>query len=164
MARKHRTYFWSAWTIERQRQFFKRVLIAVTVVMAFAFVGLFLITGTMVKQIEEAKEQYGDVVPIVQDVHMLRAQQGDLAHLGGEESVTRILDDLQLQQRVMSMRVMPDDALDRVQVTLAGLSLPELTDFLRALRDRASLQTPDFTLTRNDDDPRLADVHLLLAR
>jgi len=148
-----------------QQRFFKFMLMGFSVGFFSIFVGGFLFTGTLKQQIESEKEQYGRVAPIVKDIEALRAQQGDLAHLSVEEASRRILDDLNLVSHTTSFRTTRFSETDEgVQVTMTGLTLVMLTDFLEAMRDRASLQTPDFALTRNPDDPRLADVHLVLAR
>jgi len=119
----------------------------------------------MAQQIAESKEQYASVLPIVQDIKALRAQQGDLAHLSVEDAVWRIIDDLLLEDNLTSIHTtrLNEDEVG-IQVTFSSLSLTKLTNFLQALRDRASLQTPDCTLTRNPDDPRLADAHFVFAR
>lgn len=128
------------------------------------FVGAVLFTGTLKQQIVDEKEQYARVVPLVQEVQTLRANIGDLAHLAPVEAVQRILDDRHLNDYVDSLRVADAGKTDGAQATLSGLTLIMVTDFLEDLRNRANLQTPDFTLTRNTEDPRLADIHLVLAR
>jgi len=128
-------------------------------------VGLNLFTNALNKQIEESKEQYVRIVPIVKDIKAIRAQQGDLVHLPVEETVWRIIDDLLMEENLISIRTtrLNEDETG-IQVTFSRLSLTKLTGFLNALRERGSLQTPDCTLTRNPDDPRLADAHFVLAR
>lgn len=158
-------YFWSAWPPASQQRFFKLMLYGVGMLCFMVFVGLYMVTGTLDQQIGEAKEQYGQVLPLVQDVKSLRAQQGDLAHLPVEKAAWRIIEDLLIEENLVSFhRTSLNEDDIGVQATFEGLSLTKLTDFLRDLRDRASLQTPDCTVTRNPDDPRLADVHLVLAR
>lgn len=129
------------------------------------FVGASIYVSSMAQQIAESKEQYASVLPIVQDIKALRAQQGDLAHLSVEDAVWRIIDDLLLEDNLTSIHTtrLNEDEVG-IQVTFSSLSLTKLTNFLQALRDRASLQTPDCTLTRNPDDPRLADAHFVFAR
>lgn len=158
-------YFWSAWPAASQQRFFKFVLLGLSVGVFSVFVGMSLFGGSLNQQIAESKEQYGRVVPLVQDILALRAQRGELAHLPVEEAIWLILDDLVIEKKLTSIRStrLNEDEIG-IQITLIGLSQTKLTDFLRDLRVRASLQTPDFTLTRNPDDPRLADVHLVLAR
>lgn len=164
---KHRkaAYFWEKWPIASQQRFHKMVLFGALVVTFSSLIGFKLFAGTVEQQITEAKEQYGRVVPIVQEVLSLQAQQGDLAHLAEEKAVWNIIDDLQIEEQLISIRPTKVDQLtEGVQVTFEGLSLTKLTEFLRVIRDRASLQTPDCTITRNSNDPRLADAHFVLAR
>lgn len=148
-----------------QYRFFKIVLVGLMIVTASTVVGLKLFTAAVDQRIEESKEQYGRVVPIVEDIKTLRAQMGNLAHLPVEEAVWNIIDDLLIEKNLTSFRsTSMDDEEEGIQVTFDGLSLSKLTDFMQALRERAALQTPKCTLTRNPDDPRLADVHFVLAR
>lgn len=165
MARARRKYPWSGWPPASQQRLFKYVLLGAAGLMFAVFVGAYLFTATLVQQIQAEKEQYGLVVPLVRDITTLRAGQGDLVRLPPEEAVRRILDDRALNDYVRSMRatqVAGDQ--EGVQVTLGGLTLIMVTDFLQDVRDRASLQAPEFVLTRNPEEPRLADVHLVLAR
>ena len=165
MKQPKRKYFWEKWPIASQQRFHKVVLLGALVLTFSLLVGFKLFAGSVEQQISDAKEQYGRVVPIVQEVLSLRAQRGDLAHMPEEEAVWNIIDDLLIEEQLVSIRPATVDKLTKgVQVTFKGLSLIKLTEFLEAIRDRASLQTPDCTLTRNSDDPRLADVHFVLAR
>lgn len=164
MARRMQ-YFWNTWPAASQQRFFKLILVGLSGLFFSVFVGVYLFTGTLKQQIVASKEQYVRVIPIVQDIKALRAQQGDLAHLPVDEAIWRIIDDLLIEENLASLRTtLLNEDETGIQVTLNGLSLTKLTDLLHDLRDRASLQTPDCTLTRNPDDPRLADVHLVLAR
>ncbi|MCJ2165111.1 MULTISPECIES: hypothetical protein [unclassified Pseudodesulfovibrio] len=165
MAGSSSTYPWSGWPPDAQQRLFRFVLTGLGGLFFAVFVGVFLFTSTLTQEIEAEKAQYGLVVPIVQNITRLRANQGDLVHLAPGEAVQRIIEDRKLEDYVASMRTtrLREEA-DSVQVTLNGLTLIMLTDFLQDVRERASLQTPDFTLTRNPDDPRLADMHLVLAR
>jgi len=164
MPRKAPNHFWSAWPPASQQRFFKVVLTGTSLAAFSIIVGLSLFSGTLDKQIDEAKAQYGRVVPLVLDIKTLRAQQGDLAHLPVDEAVNRIADDLDIENQLVSMHKTEYREDPAAQVTFEGLALNKLTEFLQALRDRASLQTPECTLTRNPDDPRLADAHFVLAR
>lgn len=165
MKKRKPLYFWEKWPEVSQQRFHRIVLFGAMVLTLSLLVGFKLFAGTLEQQIEDAKEQYGRVVPIVEEMRALRARRGDLAHLPVEEAVWTIIDDLAMEEELYSLRTAQVDKLTKgVQVTFNGLSLTTLTDFLRTIRDRASLQTPDFTLTRNPDDPRLADTHLILAR
>ncbi|AMK10043.1 MAG: hypothetical protein AB7E51_14305 [Pseudodesulfovibrio sp.] len=165
MASKRMTYFWSDWPPASQERLFKFVLTGVAGLCFAVLVGLNLFTGALGQQIAAVKQEYGLVVPLVQEITTLRAQQGDLAGLVPEEAVRRIVEDRVLGDYVQSLRSSRiGENRDGVQVTFAGLTLIMLTDFLQDVRDRASLQAPEFTLTRNPDDPRLADVHMVLAR
>lgn len=165
MKQRNSLYFWEKWPETSQQRFQKVVLFGAMLLTLALLVGFKLFAGTVEQQIAEAKEQYGRVVPIVEEVRALRAKRGDLAHLSVEEAVWTIIDDLLMEEQLYSLRATEVDKLTTgVQVTFHGLSLTRLTDFLGDIRDRASLQTPNFTLSRNPDDPRLADVHLILAR
>jgi len=165
MVRKQRVYPWSDWPPASQQRFFSIALIGLSGAFFAVLVGVHLFTGALDLKIEEAKERYGKVVPLVHDITALRASRGDLAHLSPFEAVERIIDDRNLTDYVNSMRTTRlDEDMEGVQLTISGLTLIMLTDFLEDMRDRASLQTPDFTLVRNVEDPRLADVHLVLAR
>nr|WP_321513299.1 hypothetical protein [uncultured Pseudodesulfovibrio sp.] len=165
MARTRRTYPWSNWPPDSQQRFFKMMLFGLAAAFFSIFVGGYLFTSTLLQQIGAEKEQYARVVPIVQGIQSLRAKQGDLAHLSAKDATWRIIDDRMLEDRLTSIRSTHlNENVEGVQVTFTGLTLIMLTDFLQDLRDRASLQTPEFTLTRNNDDSRLADVHLVLAR
>lgn len=160
-----RRYPWSGWPPEAQQRLFKYGLLGTAGASFAIFVGLYLFTGTLEQQIAEEKTQYTMVTPIVQEINRLRASRGDLVHLTPEEAVQRILDDRLLGDYAVSMRATRlKEKQEGVQITLSGLTLIMLTDFLQDMRERASLQTPDFTLTRNQDDPRLADVHMVLTR
>lgn len=165
MTAKKSAYPWSGWPPASQQRFFKLMLIGLSAVCFSIVVGGFLFTGKLVQQIEVEKEQYGRVAPLVKDIRTLRARQGDLAHLSPVEAVQRIVDDLTMGDYLTSLRITRiNEETEGAQVTCSGLTLIMLTDFLEDLRDRANLQSPDFTLTRNTEDPRLADVHLVLAR
>ncbi|EGB15526.1 hypothetical protein DND132_2322 [Pseudodesulfovibrio mercurii] len=165
MARKHCTYPWTCWPPASQERLFKYVLFGAAGLLFAVFVGAYLFTGTLAQRIEAGKEQYGLVVPLVRDITTLRAAQGDLVRVPPEDAVRRILDDRSLNEYVRSLRpTRVAENQDGVQVTLGGLTLIMLTDFLQDVRDRASLQAPEFILTRNPEEPRLADVHLVLAR
>ena len=160
-----RRYPWSGWPPAAQQRLFKFLLLGTAGFSFSVFMGLFFFTGALDQEIAAEKTQYGLVVPIVQDINRLRASQGDLVGLAPEEAVSRILDDRLLGDYLLTLR--PTRLRERqegVEVALSGLTLIMLTDFLQDVRDRASLQAPDFTLTRNQDDPRLADVHMVLAR
>jgi type II secretory pathway component PulM len=165
MTRKHCTYPWACWPPASQLRLFKFILLGTAGLCFSVFVGATLFTGTLGQEIAAEKEQYGLVVPLVREINTLRAAQGDLVRQSPEEAVGRILDDRSLNDYVTSLhstRVAGDQ--EGVQVTLSGLTLIMLTDFLQDVRDRASLQAPEFVLTRNPEEPRLADVHLVLAR
>lgn len=158
-------YFWSKWPEGAQQRFFRLVNLGTLVAVLSIFIGLGLFGSTVEQQIDEAKEQYGRVLPLVQEIRELRAQQGNLAHLPPEEAVWDIIDDHGIEPKLTSFRTtrLSEDEIG-VQATFTGLSLTRMTDFLHDLRERASLQTPDCTITRNEDDPRLADVHVVVAR
>jgi type II secretory pathway component PulM len=165
MTRKARRYFWSDWREASRRRFFRLVPRAVVLASLAVFIGLRLLTGTVTVQIEESKAQYARVLPLVQEIHTLRARQGDLAHLPLRDAVWHIVDDLVAEQNLTSLRETTMDGDDpAIQATLTGLPLNTLARLLRDLRDRAGLQTRDCALTRNPDDPRLGDAHLVLVR
>jgi len=162
---KMRTYFWSAWPMASQYRFFKMMLVGTIIVTFSLSIGLKLFASSLEQRIIESKEQYGRVIPIVEDLLSLRAQQGNLAHLPVEEAVWSVIDDLLIEKNLLSIRsTQVDEDTMGIQVTFERLSLSKLTDFMHALRERASLQTPDCSITRNPDDPRLADAHFVLAR
>ena len=162
---KRMQYFWSSWPAASQQRLFKYILVGLSVLIFSVCIGVSLFTGTLKQQIDDTKEQYTRVVPIVQDIKALRAQQGDLAHLPVDEALWRIIDDLLIEENLISIRTTQLKGGETgIQATFSELSLTKLTTFLKAIRDRGSLQTPDCALTRNPDDPRLADVHLVLAR
>lgn len=165
MAGKQNGYPWSGWPPTSQQRFFRLTLTGLSALFFSVLVGGVLFTGKLVQQIAVEKEQYGSVAPLVDDIRTLRARLGDLAHLSPVEAVQRIVDDRHMGDYVTSLRTtrLKEDT-EGAQVTCSGLTLIMLTDFLEDLRDRANLQAPDFTLTRNPEDPRLADVHLVLAR
>jgi type II secretory pathway component PulM len=165
MSRPSRNHFWSGWPEASQKRFFKLALMGTLVLAACVFVGLKLVGNSLELEIGQAKEQYGRVLPLVREVVALRAQMGNLAHLPVEEAVWVIIDDLSIEPNLTSFRpaVLTGD-VKAVQATFTGLPLAKLTSFLEALPERASLQTPECVLTRNPDDPRLADLHLVLAR
>ncbi|MEZ7198860.1 hypothetical protein [Pseudodesulfovibrio karagichevae] len=165
MARKHCTYPWTCWPPASQQRLFKFLLLGTAGLIFAVFVGVTLFTGALGQEIAAGKAQYGLVVPLVREIATLRAAQSDLVQLTPEEAVRRILDDRSLNDYAVSLRptrIAGDQ--DAVEVTLEGLTLIMLTDFLQDVRDRASLQAPEFVLTRNPEEPRLADVHLVLAR
>jgi hypothetical protein len=165
MARKHCSYPWTCWPPASQQRLFKFLLLGTAGLCFAVFVGATLFTGALGQEIEAQKEQYGLVVPLVREITTIRAAQGDLVRLTPEEAVRRILDDRSLNDYVASLRPtrIAEDQ-EGAEVTLNGLTLIMLTDFLQDVRDRASLQAPEFVLTRNPEEPRLADVHLVLAR
>ncbi|WFS62665.1 hypothetical protein LF599_00480 [Pseudodesulfovibrio thermohalotolerans] len=165
MARKRATYPWSGWPPASQERLFKYALFFVAGAFFAVFVGANLFTGALGQQIEAQKTQYGLVVPLVREINILRAAQGDLVRQSPENAVRRILDDRSLNdyaRSVESLRFAEDQ--EGVRVVLEGLTVIMLTDFLQDVRDRAGLQTPEFKLTRNLGEPRLADVLLVLAR
>jgi hypothetical protein len=165
MARKHCTYPWTCWPSASQQRLFKFILFGTAGLCFAVFVGATLFTGALGQEIAVEKEQYGLVVPLVREITTLRAAQGDLVRLTPEEAVRRILDDRSLNDYAASLRATrAAEDQEGVEVTLNGLTLIMLTDFLQDVRDRASLQAPEFVLTRNPEEPRLADVHLVLAR
>ncbi|CCH49409.1 hypothetical protein [Pseudodesulfovibrio piezophilus] len=165
MKKQPPVYFWSFWPRESQKRFFRMILLGTIVSVLSISIGLKLFSGSLEQRIAESKEQYGRVVPIVQDIKALRAQQGALTHLSVEDATWAIIDDLVIEKNLTSIRsTVVDDDIKGIQVTFSGLSLNKLTSFMVALRDRASLQTPSCILTRNPDDPRLADAHFVLAR
>lgn len=158
-------YFWEKWPHASQERFHRIVLFGAMVATLSLIVGFKLFAGSLEERISDAKERYAQVVPIVEEVMALRAERGDLAHLSVDKAVWHIVDDLSMEEQLYSLRTTEIDKLTQgVQVTFEGLSLTKLTEFLRTIRDRASLQTPDCTLSRNSDDPRLADAHFILAR
>jgi type II secretory pathway component PulM len=165
MTKRATKYFWSDWPEPSRQRLFRLAPMGTVVLALSVFIGMRLFAGTVTQQIEESKAQYGRVLPLVEDIRSLRAQQGDLAHLPVEKAVWAIIDDLLMEQQLTSIR---DTRLNEdetaLQATFTGISLNSLAKFLLALRDRASLQTRDFTLTRNNDDPRLCDAHFVLAR
>ena len=165
MVVKQARYPWSGWPPASQQRFFRLMLTGLSALFFSLLVGGVLFTGKLIQQIGVEKEQYGRVAPLVNDIRTLRARMGDLSHLPPVEAVQRIVDDRRMADYVTSLRTtrLKEDS-EGAQVTCSGLTLIMLTDFLEDLRDRASLQTPDFTLTRNPEDPRLADVHLVLGR
>jgi len=165
MGRKQQKYPWSGLPVGAQQRLFKFVLVGTGVLFFSVFVGMTLLTASLGKKIDEAKAQYGLVVPIVQSIEALRSRQGDLVKLPPQKAVIRILEDRALEDYIVSMRpTRIKENQEGVQLTLGGLTLIMLTDFLEDVRDRASLQTLEFTLTRNEADPRLADMHLVMAR
>lgn len=173
-ARKRRAkrYFWSGWPEASQQRLFRLAPKGTVLLCLAVFIGLRLLMGSMTTRIEESKAQYARVLPLVEDILTLRAQRGDLAHLPPDKAVWRIIDDLSIEQNLISMRATKREAEQKsgmdedlaLQTTLTGLPLNTLARFLSDLRDRASLQTRDCALTRNPDDPRLSDAHLVLAR
>jgi len=160
-ARKH---FWSAWPEAAQRRFFKLTLVGIAALSLTLFIGLKLLSGVVDQDIAQAKTQYARVLPLVQEVTALRAQKGNLAHLGVEDAVWTIIDDLGIEPKLASLRSTRVDETPAIEAAFTGLSLAKLADFLNALRERASLQTPELDLTRNPDDPRLGDLRLVVAR
>ncbi len=165
MAGKRNAYPWSGWPPASQQRFFRLVLTGLSALFFTVLVGGVLVTGKLEQRIALEKEQYGRVAPLVDDIRTLRARRGDLAHLSPVEAVQRIVEDRNMADYVISLRAtrLKEDVVG-AQVTCSGLTLIMLTDFLEDLRERANLQTPDFTLTRNPEDPRLADAHLVLGR
>jgi len=160
-----RGYFWSDWPEMSRQRLFRVAPRALAALGLCLFIGLRLLTGTAAVQIEESKAQYARVVPLVEEIRALRAQQGDLLHLPLDEAVWRIIDDLAIEQNLMSLRETGTSREEpSLQVTLTGLPLNTLARLLAGLRDRAGLQVRDCALTRNPDDPRLSDAHLVLAR
>lgn len=148
-----------------QQRFFKLVLLGTMALTFSVFVGIKLFGSSLEQRIADSKAQYASVVPIVQDIKALKAQQGNLAHLPVEEAIWSIIDDLLMEKNLVSIRSTHiNEDQEGIQVTFTGLSLTTLTNFLHAMRERASLQTPDCAITRNPDDPRLADAHFVLAR
>lgn len=165
MAAGQSRYPWSGWPPASQQRFFKLALTGLSGLCFAVLVGGILFTTKLGQRIEEEKEQYGRVAPLVNDIRILRARQGDLAHLPPVEAVQQIVEDRHMGDHVLSLRITRiKEDVEGAQVTCTRLTLIMLTDFLEDLRDRANLQAPDFTLTRNPDDPRLADAHLVLAR
>ncbi|QJB55966.1 hypothetical protein [Pseudodesulfovibrio sp. zrk46] len=165
MGKKTRTYFWSSWPMASQHRFFKMMLMGTIIGTLSLSVGLKLFSGSLEQRISEAKEQYGRVAPMVEETLALRAHQGNLAHLPVEEAAWSIIDDLLIEGNLVSIRsTQLDEDTEGIQVTFERLSLSKLINFMEALRNRASLQTPDCSITRNPDDPRLADAHFVLAR
>lgn len=165
MPGKRMTYPWSGWPPASQERLFKFLLAGCAGLCFAVFVGLSLFSGALGQRIAAAKQEYGLVVPLVREIATLRASRGDLAGTPPEEAVRRIVEDRVLADYVVSMRGSRiSESQDGVQVTFSGLTLIMLTDFLQDVRDRASLQAPEFALTRNPGDPRLADVHMVLAR
>ena len=160
-----RTYPWSGWPPAAQQRLFKYTLLGTAGLCFSVYVGLFFFTGALEQEIAAAKTQYGLVVPIVQDINRLHASQGDLVAMTSEDAVAKILEDRALGDYLVTMQpTRLKEKQEGVEVTLKGLTLIMLTDFLQDVRERAGLQTPEFVLTRNPADPRLADVHLVLAR
>lgn len=158
-------HFWSNWPIESQKRFFKLVLLGSLIASLSIIIGLNLFASSLAQQITESKEQYGRVLPMVEEVRALRAQQGILAHLPVDEAIWTIIDDNLMEENLTSIRsTKVDEDTPAIQVTFTGLSLTKLTTFMHDMRDKASLQTPDCAITRNPDDPRLADAHFVLAR
>ncbi len=158
-------FFWGAWPLESQRRLFKLVLMGSLLLSLSGIIGLNLFAGALDQQIQASKEQYGRVIPIVADIQALRAQRGVLAHLPVEEAIWDIIDDNLMEENLISIRsTMIDEDIMGIQVTFERLSLTKLTNFMLDMRDKASLQTPDCAITRNPDDPRLADAHFVLAR
>ncbi len=160
-----RQYFWSRWPMVSQYRFFKIVLYGIVVATFAVSVGLKLFVGILEKRIGESRERYGQVLDIVEDIRALRAQQGDLVSLPVEDAAWAIIDNLVIEDQLTFIRSAKlDDGAMGIRVRFEGLSLAKLTDFMLAFRDRASLQTPDCSITRNPDDPRLADAEFVLAR
>lgn len=160
-----RHYPWSGWPPASQQRFFRMTLLGAAGFFFSVFVGSYLFTGAMKQDIVAEKEQYARVVPLVQEVRTIQANQGALAHLAPIEAVRRIVEDRRMDDYVESLRVtILKDNVEGAQATFSGLTLIMLTDFLEDLRYKANLQTPDFTLTRNSEDSRLADMHLVVAR
>ncbi|MBC17487.1 MAG: hypothetical protein CL942_14785 [Desulfovibrio sp.] len=158
-------YFWSSWPQISQDKFFRNVLVGMIILTLAVTVGLRLFATSITEEIASQREMYGNVAVIVEDIKSLRAQQGGLAHLSVNDAVWFIIDDIQIETKLISIReTTVNRATEGLQVTFEGLSLTELMGFLTALRDKASLQTPSCMMTRNMNDPRLADVHLIVAR
>lgn len=158
-------YFWGTWPLESQKRFFKFMQVGALILSLSIIIGLNLFAGSLDQQIEASKEQYGRVLPLVEEIQAFRAQQGVLAHLPVEEAIWALIDDHLMEENLTSIRsTRIDTETPGIQVTFTGLSLTKLTGFLRSMRDKASLQTPDCVITRNPDDPRLADAHIVLAR
>ena len=165
MTRRAPRHFWSAWPPSSQRRFFKLVLTGGLLLSLSVVVGLRLIAGAVNQEIAQAKAQYGRVLPLVQEVTALRAQMGNLAHLEVEDALWTLIDDLGIEPNLASMRsTQLDESTPGIEAEFTGLSLSKLADFLNALRERASLQTPRCDLNRNPGNPRLADLRLVLAR
>ncbi|MEF2229923.1 MAG: hypothetical protein V3571_03260 [Pseudodesulfovibrio sp.] len=166
MTRRVRTrYFWSSWPPSSQQRFFRLVLVGGLLLTLSVVIGIRLLAGAVDTEIAQAKAQYGRVLPLVQEVTALQAQKGNLAHLGVEDALWAIVDDLGIEPQLTSLHsTQVDENTPGIQATFTGLSLAKMADFLNALRARASLQTPQCVLTRNPGDPRLADLHLVLAR
>lgn len=165
MSRHAFHYFWSDWPEDSQRRFFKLLVVGSLVLSLCVFVGFKLVGGSVEQEIAQAKEQYGRVFPLVQDVIALRAQMGNLSHLPVEEALWFIVDDLAIESQLTSIRsTQLEENVTGIQATFTGLPQSKMSAFLFALRERASLQTPECVLSRNPDDPRLADLHLVLAR
>lgn len=165
MTRRTSRYFWGTWPYDSQKRFFKVILVGSMLAALAIVIGLTLFSSSLDQQIEDSKEQYGRVVPLVGEINALRAQMGVLAHLSVEDAIWELIDDLVIEDKLTSIRSTKlEDGTMGIQVTFTGLSLPKLAKFMRDMRDKAALQTPDCAITRNPDDPRLADAHFVLAR
>ena len=158
-------YFWSHWPTHSQQRFFKLMLMGTVLLTLSITIGFRILGGTMAERINDARDLYGQVVIIVEDIRSLRAEKGEFAHLPVEQATQALINDLGIGEKILSMRTSPlENNTDGVQVTFQGLSMNQLTAFMKGLRDQASLQTPKYVLTRNEDEPRLADLHVVLAR
>ncbi|WP_243544556.1 hypothetical protein [Pseudodesulfovibrio tunisiensis] len=158
-------YFWEKWNPLKQQRFFRLSLVGMALTMLGLFIALFLLTGSLAESIEKKKERYGAVAVIANEVNTLRARQGDLVDQPVDKAVWVVVDALDLDPNLMSLRpTTTEDGQKAFQAEFEALPLTRTVALLAGLRDRAGLQYPRCELTRNQSDPRLADLRLVLAR
>ena len=160
-----RRHFWSHWPHASQQRFFRLAQLGTITCSLAVLVGLRLFTAAAEETVAQAMEQHARVVPIVTEIRTLRAQKGELVDLSPKDAARTLVDELGLDERLDSLRL-TELAQDDIgaSIEMSGLTLTQITDLLSALRDRANLQTPEFAVSRNPDDPRLADLRMVVAR
>lgn len=134
------------------------------------FAGVFSvisgITADTEKTIQDLSKRRERIIPMVEELRSLQQQGGSsLRPMEPLAAAQQIARDLKIEANLASIRPMNMVGdQEAVQVFFESLNLDQLMGLLISLESRAGLQVFSFNLNRRMDDPKLANLQMVLTR
>lgn len=165
MIMAERLRFWATWPPHQQQRFFSMATWAWFVILVVSFGPQYYLTVSSQKQIEKKKALYARVVPIATELKSINQRRSELREAAPQELAAAIAAAAGIGgDRLSLARDQFDLSQSGVQVTLKEITLVEMVEFLKGVRDNSELHFFEFNFKRNPSNFMLADVSMLLVR